>query len=279
MAHIFDLTPKERKQRQIDRMNEEPGDLNEADGYNCEKCKNRGFVFHMTEDKAPNGETVYGETSTPCQCRVIRNSIRRMKRSGLENIVKDCTFDKYEVTEAWQESIKAAAEKFAAEVHSLDKKWFFMGGAVGCGKTHLCTAIARKLLLDGCEVRYMLWVDESAKLKAAVNDGSKYLELIEPIKNAQVLYIDDLFKVQRDKRGNVVQNPTPADFKLAYEIINHRSMNPDLITIVSCEWYVSEIVTLDYAVGSRIYEKTKTNAINISRDENRNHRTKDMQVI
>ena len=259
-------------------MNEEPGDLNEADGYNCEKCKNRGFVFHMTEDKAPNGETVYGETSTPCQCRTIRSSIRRMKRSGLENIVKKCTFEKFEVTEPWQKHIKEAAEKFAAEVESLENKWFFIGGGIGTGKTHLCTAIARKLLYDGHSVKYMLWVDESTRLKAIVNDDVKYSELITELKTAEVLYVDDFFKIVRDGYGQELK-PTAADIKLAYEIINHRYQHPELITIISSERHIGEIEGIDSAVGSRIYEKTRGNAYNIARDKNRNYRTRDMQVI
>lgn len=277
MAHIFNLTPKERKQRQIDRLNEEPGELD--DGYDCKLCKNRGMIFHMTEEKCPDGSTYYGETSKPCQCVAIRANIRRMKKSGLEKIVRDCTFEKYETPEEWQKSIKAAAEKFVAEVHELKNKWFFMGGAIGCGKTHLCTAISREFLLQGKEVRYMLWVDESKKIKACANDEAKRLQLIEPIKNAEVLYIDDLFKVPRDMSGNVMQYPTAADLSLAYEIINYRAGNPDLITIISCEWYVSEIQMLDSGTGSRIYDKTKPNAINISRDEKRNYRIRDMNIV
>lgn len=276
LERISKLTQQERAQRSVDKLNEMQGDLN--DGYDCPKCKNRGFVFYVAERKAPNGETIYVDSTYPCQCRKTRSSIRRMKRSGLESIVKKCTFEKYEVSEEWQKNIKEAAQKFANEVSSLEHKWFFIGGGVGSGKTHLCTAIARKLLYDGYEVRYMLWLDESKKLKACVNDESRYMELIEPLKNADVLYIDDFLKTAKDTYGNE-PNPTTADMTLAYEIINHRYLNPNLVTIISSERYIGEISDIDEAVGSRIYEMTKNNAYNIARDKNRNYRTKDMKML
>lgn len=124
----------------------------------------------------------------------------------------------------------------------------------------------------------MLWEADGKKLKSIINDIEAYQNMIEPFKNAEVLYIDDLFKPTKDKDGQIAQ-PTSGDIKLAYEIINHRYQKPGSITIISSERHISEIIELDNAVGSRIYEMTKQNAYNISKDADRNYRIRDMKVI
>lgn len=266
------LTEKERVERYVESANNLHGELDVIDGYDCKRCRNKGMLFRVVEETHEGREPTYREESYTCQCMKIRSSIRRMKRSGLESTIRRCTFERFEAEEPWQVQIKEAAMKFAKDVDKLDSKWFFIGGGVGCGKTHLCTAIARDLLYQGYEVRYMRWVDDSARLKSYVNSEA-YQTMIDGFRKAEVLYVDDFFKIIRDGYGNELY-PTAADLKLAYEIINYRYQNPDLITILSSERYISEIESIDPAIGSRIYEKTKGNAYNISREPDRNYRMK-----
>lgn len=259
LEYISKRTPQERLEDSVKAMNEIIGDKNKSDGYDCPKCRNKGLIFYVDGNS---------EMSCECSCMKIRQNIRRMKRSGLENVIKDCTFAKYEATDDWQKNILAGAKKFAEEVDNLEKKWFFMGGQSGSGKTHLCTAIARELLLRGKELRYMRWIDDSRTLKAIVND-EKYEHFMNQFKNTEVLYIDDLFKIQ----------PNEPDIRLAYEILNYRTQNPKLITIISSERHINEIIDIDTAVGSRIYDDTKNHAFNIGRDPKRNYRTRDIVTI
>ena len=258
--------------------NEIEGELKEVDGYDCPECRNKGIVFFIVEEERLDGSKDYRESSRQCKCMKIRKSIRRMKKSGLESTISRCTFDAYETPEEWQKVLKGKAMEFAANVDSLENKWFFAGGAIGCGKTHLCTAIVRDLLHKGKEARYMLWMDESAKLKAAATDEAKRAVILDSLKNVDVLYIDDFFKIVKGQGGDELP-PTAADIKLAYEILNYRYNQPQLITIISSERHVAEIEAIDSAVGSRIYEKTKGNACNIARKTDRNYRTRDMTTI
>lgn len=266
------LTEKERVERYVESANKLWGELDVIDGYNCTRCRNKGMLFRVVEVPHEGRGPTYREQSYDCPCMKIRASIRRMKRSGLESTIRRCTFDRFEASEPWQAQIKEAAMRFAKDVDKLENKWFFIGGGVGCGKTHLCTAIARELLCRGYAVRYMRWVDDSARLKSNVNSES-YQTMINEFQKAEVLYIDDFFKIIRDGYGNELY-PTAADLKLAYEIINYRYQNPGLITILSSERYISEIEAIDPAIGSRIYEKTKENAYNIAREPDRNYRMK-----
>ena len=144
-------------------------------------------------------------------------------------------------------------------------EWLFMGGQVGAGKTHLCTAVVGKFFSMGKAARYMLWRDESPVLKAVVNSAEEYLAAMEPLKTAEVLYIDDLFKTERGK------SPTEADIKLAHELLNYRYINRNLVTIISSELLIDDLIDIDEAIGSRIYELSKQNycvQIGYNRDKN-----------
>ena len=139
------------------------------------------------------------------------------------------------------------------------------------GKTHICTAICREFLLAGKQVVYMLWRDDIVKLKGFVNDAEAYEPLIDRFKKADVLYIDDLFKTGKTT-DQTMQKPTPADINAAFEIVNYRYNNPELLTIISSELSEDELLDIDEAIGGRIFERAKT--ITIARDRARNYRIK-----
>ena len=79
------------------------------------------------------------------------------------------------------------------------------------------------------------------------------------------MYIDDLFKT---KQGASV---TAADINIAFEILNYRYIN-DMLTIISSEKTLREILDIDEAVGSRIYEMAQGYILNISADPAKNYR-------
>ena len=262
-ATTFDVSPKEYEQFKVDGLNNTVGNRNLEDGYECKICKNKGFVAKLIEN--PDG--TYSHCFADCKCVEVRNSIMRMKRSGLKDIIKDYTFDKFEDSEPWQKAIKEAAMDYAEDPEG----WFFLGGQSGAGKTHLCTAICREFLLAGKRVRYMLWRDDIVKIKGAVTDSEEYCKMIDEFKRVDVLYIDDLFKTGKDMY-NTVQKPTAADVNVAFEIINFRYNNPGLLTIISSELSEDELIDIDEAVGGRIYERAK--AFTIGKDRKRNYRIK-----
>lgn len=154
--------------------------------------------------------------------------------------------------------------------------WLLFCGQPGSGKTHLCTAVARQRLLAGDEVRYMAWRDKVAEPKALSLDNERRGEIISNYKTAQILYIDDLYKVGKAMDGT--SNPTGADVSLAFEIINHRYIN-HLPTIVSTEKTPQELVEIDEATGSRIIEMAGRNVFSISRNISRNYRLRGVNEV
>lgn len=255
------VTTEELQKKRCEWFNDSEGNLHETDGYNCSECKNKGFIAYVSD----TGH----EVQRVCKCQKIRATLRRAQRSGLGNILKDFTFDKYEASEEWQKQIKDKAQAFCGDDSA---KWFYVGGQVGSGKSHICTAICGHYIKAGFEVLYMLWAEESKKLKALVNDVS-YQEMLDKYKNVPVLYIDDFLKV---KAG---ETPTAADINLAFEIINHRLLDPEKITVISSEKMLDEVMEYDEATMSRVYQKSGRYKISIGRDRGRNYRLKEGDVI
>lgn len=264
------LDPKEAEQRKVDDWNNSEGTLHEEDGYNCPICKNRGDIAQLME--YPPG--CWQHKFRVCKCMTTRASIRRMNESGLGNVIRDCTFERYETPEPWQQTIKARAMEYAGE----KRGWLYMGGQSGAGKSHLCTAVCREFLLSGKAVAYMMWADDAAKLKAVSLDAEERERMMERFKKTEVLYIDDLFKPARDGM-NQKQRPTAADVKLAFEILNYRYMDPKLLTIISSEWSQDELLDIDEATGGRIFQKAGKYGISISEDRKRNYRTRNAVTL
>lgn len=255
------MSQEEYEKWKVANFNSAPGSLHEQDGHNCKICLNKGLVMRAFQ----NERGIWTNASSECKCQAVRRTIRRMQRSGLKNIIRDYTFDKYIATDPWQQTIKEAAVSYATDPHG----WFFIGGQSGAGKTHICTAICREFLLAGREVKYMLWRDEAVKLKGMVNDAEQYGPLMDQYKKTDVLYIDDLFKSGKSDSGEQ-QKPTGADINLAFEILNYRYNDPAKLTIISSECTMPEILNIDEAVGGRIAERSKV--ISLKPDKSRNYR-------
>lgn len=268
LAHGFNdmppVTPLQMAKVRADSFNKSEGDLNQKDGHDCRLCRNKGYTLEVFEE---NGN-VYTK-SVPCKCMPTRRSIMLMKASGLENQMKQCRFETFETKKDWQKEVKDQAMEYASNPDG----WFFFGGQSGAGKTHLCTAICRQLLLDGNEVRYMLWRDEINKLKSMVN-SDEYQREIEKYKTVPVLYIDDLFKTGMAPSVEYAQRPTSADINIAFEILNNR-YNNKLKTIISSECTLNELLDIDEAIAGRIAENKYV--ISISKDTSRNYRLRNMR--
>lgn len=253
------LTDEEWAQKQAADLNAMEGNENLYDGYDCPKCKNRTWLY------VARGTTY---TQTECECQIARRSIRRMMNSGLGNIIAKYTFPLYKAEDDWQITLKEAAMNFTK---AEPGKWFFIGGASGAGKSHLCTAICRNLLTTK-DVQYMMWEDECPELKGLVLDAEAYQNRMIRLKNVDVLYIDDFFSGKKE-RANEMAMPSFADVRLAREILNHRYVNGKT-TIISSEWYSFEIYDIDAALGGRIIERAGSYALNIKREKEKNYRLK-----
>ena len=247
---------KNIEELQIQRYNDTCGNLNEYDGYDCQKCKNKGFIAVLDENNTT--------TLKYCRCQSIREIIRNAKRSGLGNGIANCKFSNFQTAEEWQKEIKQKAIDFCSDDKS---KWFYIGGQSGSGKTHICTAITLNYIEQGYNAVYMLWCEDAKRIKSYITD-SGYAGALQKYKDAEVLYIDDFLKT----RGK--EAPTTADINLAFELINHRTFDNSKVTIISSEKTLDDLLEYDEATMSRIFEKAGKYKISISSDRKKNYRLK-----
>lgn len=182
---------------------------------------------------------------------------RALRESGLDRQLSAMTFASFRAGEPWQEGMRRTAEDWARNPSG----WLLLSGQSGCGKTHLCTAAAGELLRRGVPVRYMLWRQDSRRLKPNAGDAGEAERALAAFKRAECLYVDDLFK----------GGATEADVKLAFELLDER-YRADRPTILSTELTPNQLMRVDEAVAGRIFEKCQGHRVCIRPDAAKNLR-------
>ena len=238
------LSSADRLRMEADFYNTLQGSLA---GYDCSMCKNKGYTAEIR-----GGEMI----TRRCSCMKTRETLRRIRESGLEELLRECKFSTYETSETWQRTLKETVQNFVKS----DAVGLFLGGQTGCGKTHLCTAAVGYFIKQGMSARYFVWREDSVILKGYIND-TEYAALIGSYKHADVLYIDDLFK----------GGATDADKKLAFELIDYRCRNK-LRTLISTELTEEEMIGTDEALAGRIFRMSKGFRLMIPKDRRKNYR-------
>ena len=74
------------------------------------------------------------------------------------------------------------------------------------------------------------------------------------------------------------KSPSTADINIAFEILNARYQDKDLITIISSEKVIKELLTIDEAIGSRIYEMTGDYCVQLNNNERMNMRMRERNL-
>ena len=251
--------PAAHDRAKIDSYNKTIGNLT---GYDCPKCLNRG---RYATPKDGGGMSI-----VDCDCMKIRRCVQKMEESGLREVIKDWTFDSYKDVDSWQTIVKQGAMTYAEKPEG----WLLFCGQSGSGKTHLCTAVCRHLLLAGKEVRYMPWRQDVRELKAM--DSNNQVGALKKLQTAPILFIDDLLKTSRATDGT--HNPTAADVNIALDIISYR-YTKRLTTIVSTEMSPAELVDIDEAMGGRIVEMAQGHTYLIRKDQKRDYRLRSIVTV
>lgn len=235
--------------------NKSKGNLGYVD---CPKCLNRGVIYY---DNLETGNLC----CRYCECMNIRNAYKQMDKDGVLTQVQKSKFENFITKEAWQEKIKETAKKFCEDVGRM----FYIGGSSGCGKSHICSAILGNLTNKTERMsRYMAWTSDIKKItRYQFEDKDLFIETMDSFMKAPILYIDDFLKPIGDKI------PSTQQLSIAFDIIDYRYKNPKLITIISSEYWVEEIMEMDEALGSRIYEMSDGYRLKIKKDSSRNFRT------
>lgn len=237
----------------ISAMNAEKGSL--KDLY-CPVCNNKGFYYDVCE-KPPY------MTVKDCKCKAKRECVQHARESGMGGTMLQKSFENFDVSKPWQKSFCDKVKTYAEKVVAGDNGWLAVLGQSGIGKSHLCLAAANMFLDKSARVIYMTWNNAVKEMKRNATDDEKYSTLFDRYATADVLYIDDLFK------GKV----TETDVTIAFELINRRYLDETLVTIISSELLLSDLLKIDEAIAGRIMERAGDNIIQIKKDPSKNYRT------
>ncbi|WP_238162454.1 ATP-binding protein [Cohnella sp. AR92] len=215
----------------------------EEKSYRCQTCKDEmGYLVRDEEGV---------EKWRMCvDCRDWRKAETVMKQSKITEEFMSKTFKGFQhetrpqiVQDAYQ-----AAYEYAKEFPNIRNNRFnslALLGDPGCGKTHLCMAVANHLMRKGVPVIYFPWVEGFNEMKNNLADLETRIGLMQRI---DVLYIDDMWKGRK----------TPTDFQIeqTFAVVNYRYMNKKPI-LVSSEFDVDAMCKFDMAIGSRIFEMAR----------------------
>lgn len=224
-------------EREADAFNAKVGYLNEKDGIDCPKCKNKGWIAYTKRYEDCDITTM---CTTPCECMKQRATKRHIEQSNLGDLLKFRVRD-FNATSEWQKELKQIVVDY---IQNGKGYWLALLGSSGAGKTHLCSAVANEFLKQGSEVRYTVWTSMTKELKKDVFSQGSERRMLHDLMNVQVLYIDDLFK-------GVVSDQ---DASLMFDLINHR-YNTNKTTLITSERTVEELADIDEAIAGRMKER------------------------
>lgn len=226
--------------------------------YECPICKDTGFV--LVQDKE--------NTSRRCECSEVKRCRRLIEKSGIAEAFKEKTVNGYKPKNEQQKAAKKLAVEYITNFASIrqdrNNSVAFLG-QIGSGKTHLTIAIANALLKNGIGVLYMQYREAITNLKQLITDDFEYQQALNRYKTASVLLIDDIFKGAINQ-GRVNES----EMRIMFELINYRYLTK-LPVLISGEYDIDTIISMDEAIGSRIAEMCSGRIV-IFKGKHLNHR-------
>lgn len=246
MRHCSDDPFRAMAQLKVDTYNQSQG-KDDGTGIQCSACNNRGDFAFLNDSGF--------FAVRPCKCAGTRLTVTRLQKQGLYEAAKKKTLPNFRTDTDTQRALKSIVKRFLAD---KEPHWMILCGQSGAGKTHLCTAAFVRLSFDkGLDGRYLSWISDGRRMKAAAKDGDE--RLLNDFKRCNLLYIDDLFKCKKDVE------PSDADVRLAFEILDYRYSHR-LTTVISTEMLLEDIRYLDEAIYRRIHEMCGPYIGNVGKD-------------
>ena len=153
--------------------------------YECTKCSDTGFI-----------------DNTMCSCMKEALTLAGIENSGFAELVRTQSFDNFSL-DYYSQNIKfhermrmnvEFLKDYAENFNAKDARSILLMGGTGLGKTHLSSAVARKIIEKGSDVFYTGAIDlfstfEVQRFKSYSNESD---ELIERYFECDLLIIDDL---------------------------------------------------------------------------------------
>ena len=216
--------------------------------YLCEHCQDKGYFESKDELGLPH--------LMDCPyCFERRKLALILKKSG----ISAADYAKYTL-----DTFDANRSVNAAKMKQLAMKYlnehpkgvgFGVFGQSGGGKTHICIALCQAITEKYSEEHYYFaYNSQMIKIMKAIKSYKEdYDDIMRGWKSCDNLYIDDLLKMAARKTVNGGKTYDEDELRVLFDLINARYLNHKT-TFFSSEYSVKEIMKIDEALGSRIYE-------------------------
>jgi len=161
-----------------------------CDCFQCEACGNEGKLFH--EDG--KGRSFMAD----CECQVFRQRVRMLSEAGLPGKYARATLETYQPLNASQKTALSRVNDFLDDFKNKPDE--FIGGLVlmgnsGTGKTHLCVAIVKHLVMKlGIPCKFVDFFQLLSDIRQGYSEEKAEKSIIEPFVESRVLIIDELGK-------------------------------------------------------------------------------------
>lgn len=260
--------------------------------YNCPKCKDQGGTIEVREaDVFGNGLYVRKEQVwVECSCIKQKKINRLLKSSAITDEFQKMTFGNFK-TEGYSLVIKKMydiAFHYCQAFNSIKStrcNSIALIGQPGAGKTHLLSAVANNMIIKWqIPVLYFPYIEGMEDLKADFNKKASEIDSkhsisakLQRLKEVEVLFIDDLFKpVSQPNPKNPsepikVPRATQWQVEKMFEVINYRYLNNKPL-LISSELSFDDMLLIDEALCTRIFEMCSDYTVTIKKDINLNHR-------
>ncbi|MCT6926336.1 DnaA/Hda family protein [Metasolibacillus sp.] len=262
--------------------------------YECDKCKDEGGFY--VKKKA--GETVLArnfegilqemilqyDTSDwqECTCARLKRINRLIKSSEITEEFQKMGFKNFrhmdvdiEINTMFHKALNYF-ENFQSIKNERENSITFIGQP-GCGKTHLLTAISNGLIKEHLvPVLYFPFKDGMNNI--AANKFERKNEIMQQMKDVDVLFVDDLFKpiggeLKLDRYGKPQIIDWQAD--IMYEVLNYRYLNKKPL-LISTELGVDELLKIDEATYSRVFEMSGNHVAVVKKNVRNNYRLRNL---
>lgn len=234
-------------------------------GYQCSICCDDGYIVEVDGKQIPYRDAPSGGRVQPCTCQIKKEMEISMSNSGIDiNKYKQKSFETFIRDTEEARKMYDLANRFLDDNEVQGVGYF---GQSGAGKTHICIAICNELAKKGIRHRYLNYREDLPRLKALMSDPyakEEFAKEMNKFKQTKVLYIDDLFKLAKNSKGDI----DTRDLQIVFDIINYRYINGMRI-IISSEYTVAEIKEFDEATAGRIFEMMKDTGLKITGNNRR----------
>lgn len=252
--------------------------------YNCPKCKDQGGTIEWRDaDVFGDGRIVRKEQVwVECSCVKQKKINRLLKSSEITEEFQKMTFGNFEI-DGYPAEIKKmydTAFQYCQAFNSIKttrRNSIALIGQPGAGKTHLLSAVANgminKLLVP---VLYFPYIEGTEDLRS---NFDQLVTKIQRLKEVEVLFIDDLFKpVTTSINGKRVKEPRATSWQIEkmFEVINYRYLNNKPL-LISSELTFDDMLGIDEALCTRIFEMCSDYTVTIKKDISLNHRLSKMK--